>query len=82
LMIVRGKVLDRQTKAPIPWVLVTLDGYSTTTDDGGNYELKDIPAGDYVMRVRVIKYRPYSRPYSFPEERTYVVNIELEPAVL
>jgi len=79
--VLRGKVLDRETRAPLAWVLITLNTYSTTSGIDGNYELR-VPAGDYTLKARSMEYRPYTRRVSLPEEKVYVINILLERAVL
>ena len=44
-----GKVTDNQTDAPIPGALVQVDGtdLSAYTDADGDYEIMDVPAGQY-----------------------------------
>ncbi len=45
-----GKVTDAVTGNKIPGVLVTLDGYSTYTDNAGNYLFPDLEPGSYVAQ--------------------------------
>jgi len=81
MAVLRGMVRDKTTKAPLPWVLVMLDGYSTTTDRAGLYSI-EVPTGTYTLKVRAMRYRPYTVTIDLPEERTYTRDIELELAAL
>jgi len=78
----RGYILDKTTKAKLAWVMIEVNGISTTSNEEGYYELKDIPVGTYTLKVRTMLYRPYTRGIEFPEERVYELDIELERAYL
>lgn len=45
-----GKVTDAVTGSPISGVLVSLNGYSTYTDNAGNYIFPDLEPGSYVAQ--------------------------------
>jgi len=78
----RGYILDKTTKAKLAWVMIEVNGISTTSNEEGYYELKDIPVGTYTLKVRTMLYRPYTRGIEIPEERVYELDIELERAYL
>src|SRR5256712_1687950 len=57
--VVRGRVTD-STGAALGRVSVTIEalGARATTDDQGNYELRSVPAGSHMVRVRLLGYVP------------------------
>jgi len=77
---IRGVVKDKETGAPLPWVLITADGYSTTSDEAGRYELKLLPLGTYLVKARTMDYRPWTRKIVLT--RDIELPIEMERAVL
>lgn len=54
-----GKVRNAKTQAPIPGVVVMLEGtaYGTTTEADGSYLLLNIPPGTYTVQTRMLGYR-------------------------
>jgi len=77
---IRGVITDKETGAPLAWVLVTADGYSTTSNTAGRYELKLLPVGTYLIKARTLQYRPWTRKIELTED--IVLDIEMEKAVL
>ncbi|OFX79149.1 MAG: hypothetical protein A2X12_03835 [Bacteroidetes bacterium GWE2_29_8] len=60
----KGKVIDKTTKEPIPFcgVVVEVGGKqfgSAQTDFDGNYVIKPIPPGKYDVKTTVIGYHPF-----------------------
>ena len=55
---IRGKVLDANTGDPLPGAIVLLKGTSmgASTDLEGNYSIRDVPLGSYLVRVSYIGY--------------------------
>lgn len=56
---IRGRVTDAGG-APLARVLVTTDatGLRATTDDQGQYEIRGVPSGVYMVRARLLGYVP------------------------
>lgn len=54
-----GKVRNAKTQAPIPGVVVMLEGtvYGTTTEPDGTYLLLNIPPGTYTVHTRMLGYK-------------------------
>lgn len=57
----KGKVIDKKTKEPIPFanVVIQLNGNMVgggTSDFDGNYTIKPIPAGKYVVKASYVGY--------------------------
>ncbi len=55
---IRGKVLDANSGDPLPGAIVLLKGTSmgASTDLDGNYSIRDVPSGSYLVRVSYIGY--------------------------
>lgn len=54
-----GKVIDKNTQEPLPFVKVVVEGntYFTSTDLDGNYRL-EIPTGTYSLMASFVGYEP------------------------
>jgi len=60
----KGKIIDKQTKEPLPFVNVVVEvgGVQvggSTSDFDGNYQIKPIPAGKVDLRATSVGYREY-----------------------
>lgn len=55
---IQGKVIDKTTRQPIPYANILLVGtnYGTATDQKGEFKLKNIPVGRYIIKVSSIGY--------------------------
>jgi hypothetical protein len=49
--IIKGKIIDSETKTPIPFAIVFLKNTTigASADQYGNFEIKDIPSGDFEL---------------------------------
>ncbi len=65
---IRGRVAD-STGAPLARATVSIEalGARATTDDQGNYELRDVPAGTHTVRARLLGYVPQMARVSVAE---------------
>lgn len=59
----KGKILDKETKEPIPFASVILENGGTqvggtTSDFDGNYVIKPIPPGTYDLKASSVGYKP------------------------
>ena len=61
-----------------------LKGVSVVTSDSGNFTLRDIPAGDQVLMVRLFGYRPVDRTVTVVDSQRTIVRIVMAsvPTVL
>jgi len=57
---VRVRVVDAETRRPLPWALVQLDKLRAITDEEGLAEFKDVKPGTYVLKVRSGAHRPFT----------------------
>lgn len=55
---IKGTVTDAETKAPLPFVVISAQGTSigTTTDFNGNYSLS-LPQGNYTVVFKLLSYK-------------------------
>ena len=60
------------------YVIVTETPYFAVTDKAGNFSLKNVPAGKYVLKVWHEKAKPTSMPIIVEDNRTVVTNFELK----
>ncbi|MFH0990642.1 MAG: TonB-dependent receptor [bacterium] len=56
---IRGRVIDKETRQPLPGANIVLVGsrYGTTTTNEGVFELRNIPTGTYTVQASYIGYR-------------------------
>lgn len=78
---IKGYVYDSQTGFPLMDATVSLtdSGYSTLTGMDGFFRLKEIPEGDYILKVSSVSYRTYTRRVSVPAGEELMLEIRLEP---
>ncbi len=63
LGIIKGKVIDKETKSPIPGASVFILGSKTgaNSDPDGNFTIKNVPVGNYSLRFNCIGYEPMAK---------------------
>ena len=78
---VMGSVSDVQSEAALPGAALILEGTADAdlSGDDGRFMLLAVPAGDHVLRVELLGYRPLRRPVSVPADGTVVVDFALTP---
>ncbi len=67
--LVKGSLADAQNSQPLIYVNCVLlkaqdstFAYGTTSDDKGNFVFKQVPEGDYLLRVSYVGYQTYWQP--------------------
>ena len=87
--VLTGNVVDTQTHAPVPDVVVTATAPSlqgeqvVVTDSTGLYRIPQLPPGTYTLRFEKETYRPYTRTgIDVAADRTLRLNVELLPEAL
>ncbi|MBN2104333.1 TonB-dependent receptor [bacterium] len=82
---VRGKVIDENTKKPLPAANIMIDDteLGTASDEQGEYEIKHVPSGIHQLRFMMMGYknRVVSNVVVNPNKTTWQ-TIELTPTVL
>lgn len=66
LQTLKGVVTDKQSEITLPGVNIIIEGTSpligTTTDENGEYIIRNIPIGKYTVRASFIGYEPNLKP--------------------
>lgn len=85
--VVKGKILDTQSKAPLVGATVVVLGtdpvLGTTTDAAGNFKLINVPLGRQTLGVRYLGYKAQVRPNVIVTAgKEVVVPVEMEEQVI
>ncbi len=77
----KGTIKDAQTKDVLPFTNVILVGTSmgAAADMDGNYIIRNVPPGSYVLRAKYIGYQQQEINVEILEGRTTEYNIMLKP---
>lgn len=84
---IRGQVVDKDSKAPLPFATVFLDtgrtGKGAVTDENGFYALKDVPVGRHRLRFSCLGYETVDLTNQvLGSGKELILNIELVESVL
>ena len=81
----KGKVIDKETKEPIPFANIVLENNGTmtggaTSDFDGNYQIKPIPPGKYSLKATYIGYKTVIvNGMAISADKTRFYDIEMTP---
>ncbi|MBO5710663.1 MAG: TonB-dependent receptor [Rikenellaceae bacterium] len=80
--IVRGVVIDSETKEPLVGASVVVAGTTkgVATDENGKFELSGIKAGDLTLKIEYVGYDTKEMSVTIGREHAVSVNVELLPA--
>lgn len=80
---ISGKVIDATTNEPLPLVNVVVSELTigSVTDFNGDYEIRNVPFGNYTLTVSYVGYRNYETSISL-NESSLTINISLEQDIL
>jgi hypothetical protein len=83
---IKGTVIDRQTRAPLPGATIILVGsdplVGTVSDSNGNFRLQKVPVGKQQVKVTYIGYSPWlSDILSVSSAKETVLSVELQEMV-
>lgn len=76
--IIKGKVIDKKSKHPLEYAVITAAGKDATTDQQGNFELR-VPQNSDSIRCTLIGYRPLT---IVSEKKSVLVEMERGPVDL
>ena len=81
---IKGLVIDSDTKTPLPGVSILILGTKngTNSDPDGNFTIKNVQVGDYVLRFNCIGYEPLAKTDIIvkPQRITFVqANLNVSP---
>jgi hypothetical protein len=84
---VRGKVIDNQTKAALPGVVVILGDSGTTlrttaSDAAGSFRFENVEVGRRLVRFKLLGYRERAMNIVVSAGKEVVLTVELEESVV
>ena len=81
---IAGRVTDAKTGDYLPGANILLEGttFGTSSDRAGEYCVKNIPAGDYTLKVIYIGYKEFSAPLTITDGGTTGLDAALEAAFI
>lgn len=81
LAVVKGLIYDKETKEPLIFTNVALEGtkYGMATDVNGFYSLSQVPPGNYKLVVSSVGYEEYSKDITLSPGDIITENIHLQP---
>ncbi len=82
---IAGRVIDAETKEPLPGVNVVLEGTTlgAATDVNGYYVITNIPPGTYTVVVSAVGYRKITvKNVKVSADLTTTLNFEMEPEAI
>ena len=77
-----GRVVDAETDAPLPGVVVVLDGAAVgaVSDRDGAFRVADVEPGERVLAARIVGYAPQTRTVTVAPGGVAEVTFRLVPA--
>ncbi len=81
---IRGKVIDKTTKEPLPSADVHLVELKrgTITQNDGTFIINKVPAGNYILEVSYIGYKKTQKKINLKDDETIDLDIELEQTAI
>ncbi len=81
---IRGTVYDRETNNPLPAVSVIIVGTTlgSTTDENGNYVIKNVRPGSYKVQARFVGYVLQTKDVTVRPGETVTVDFYLAPTAV
>jgi TonB-dependent receptor len=77
--LVKGRIIDRQTREPLPGATVVVAGKGLAADGDGHYTAQ-LPEGAYVFSFSYISYRPLTMDkINVQRNRETTLDVEMEP---
>lgn len=76
---ISGHVIQKETEENVPFasVLILENGKGTTTNEQGQFEFKNLPAGEYTLRVQALGYITQERKVIVGSEFSAVVHFKM-----
>ncbi len=75
---VKGKITDGTNPVPSVNVYIEKLGRGTGSDEKGNYELRNIPAGEHSIRFSSVGYESVIEKVKVLSDKTTVLNIQMK----
>ena len=81
---IKGKVTDGSNNSPLIGANVILEGTNlgAATDDKGQYEIKNLKAGNYTITVSYIGFRNFKEKVEIDPKEKVIKNLTLQPEAI
>lgn len=81
---ISGHVLVKGSEENIPYatVLIVGSGQGTVSNEEGQFEFKNLPAGKYTLRVSAVGYKTQEKAIEVNKDFTAVVHFQMEEEML
>jgi TonB-dependent receptor len=81
---IKGRVRDAQTKDPLPYtnVLLLTTGLGSSTDKEGNYIIRNVPPGAYIIRASYVGYKTVETKIDVQGDATIEKDFLLSPVAI
>ena len=73
-----GKVISQNNTIGLANILLANTTIGAISDSNGNFILKNVPAGEYILKVSCISYNKLEKKVVLSAHDTLIVNLELE----
>jgi hypothetical protein len=87
VQVIRGKVIDKESKSPLPGATVVLASDTSsfrgvTTDARGNFRLENVSVGKHALKISFIGYKPvYMDGIIVTSGKEVILDISIEESV-
>lgn len=78
---ITGVVTDELSSIPFANVYLNGTTLGTSSDEDGNYVIKNIPAGKYKLRATVVGYRNFSKNITISENEKISISVFMEASL-
>jgi len=81
---VTGRVSDRVTDRALTGARVAIVGtnFQGVADNNGNFIIRNVPVGQYTLRIMFVGYSPVEQPVSVGLRQEAIANITMEPTAI
>ncbi len=79
----KGRVIDEQTAAPLQGAHLRLNNrlVKTTTDAKGMFEINDLKAGAYKLKVTYLGYKVWEAYFELEANKSMLISLEQAPVL-
>lgn len=78
--LIKGHVIEEDTEESLPYasILIVETGAGTVSDESGHFVFKDLPEGEYTLRVQLLGYATQEKEVSVNKDYTTVIHFAMK----
>ncbi|MDO4756708.1 MAG: TonB-dependent receptor, partial [Parabacteroides sp.] len=78
--LIKGHVIEEDTEESLPYasILIVETGAGTVSDESGHFVFKDLPEGEYTLRVQLLGYATQEKEVSVSKDYTTVIHFAMK----